>query len=76
VDETPFIGAQNMGRTKRSKKTAAEPKRLAKMVTADTAALIDRFSDVLAEERDMQSRVSDNDTIRTAILEAFKTRGL
>lgn len=64
-----------MARTKRSRKTTATQKRMAKMVTADTAAFIDHFSDLLSVERNMESRVSDNDTIRTAILEALESRG-
>lgn len=65
-----------MGRTKRTRKSSPGAKRLAKMVTSDTASLIDKLSDVLSEERQMESRVSDNDTIRTAVLEALSSRGV
>lgn len=65
-----------MGKKKATQKRLSAPKRLAKMVTDDTGALINRLSAVLSDERDMESVVSDNDTIRTAVLEALKKRGL
>lgn len=65
-----------MGKKKVNRKKKSDAKRLAKMVSTDTHALVDRLSDALTKERNMEGRVSDNDTIRTAVLEALKSRGL
>ena len=65
-----------MGKKRRRTKKTALAKRLAKMVTSETAELIDRLSEALRKERHMEGRVSDNDTIRTAVLEAIESRDL
>ena len=61
---------------KRVRRTLSEPKRMAKMITSDANKMINQLSEVLSEERHMESRVSDNDTIRTAVRESLSSRGL
>lgn len=61
-------------RTTRKKKPAGP--RMAKMVTRNTCDLINQLSEAIRKERRMESRVSDNDTIHTAVREALDSRGL
>jgi len=55
-------------------KKHGEGARLAKMVSRDTATLISILSNLVQEEQRREKRVSDNETIRLAVIEAIEAR--
>lgn len=60
-----------MGRRAKSKSAG---KRMAKMVSSDTARLINELAELIRVEQNRESRVSDNDVIRIAVMESIKVR--
>jgi len=49
-------------------------KRMAKMVSPSTAELIRELAQLVADEQRRESRVSDNEVIRLAVVESIETR--
>lgn len=47
---------------------------MAKMVSSETARLISELGELIRVEQNRESRVSDNDVIRIAVMESIKDR--
>lgn len=61
-----------MAKKARTARKTMDSKRLAKMVTTETANAIDELGELIKASRNQQSRVSDNDAIFYAVSVAIK----
>jgi hypothetical protein len=66
-----------MTKTRRASEIASDkgPRNRMLRISADTVALMEIFSDTLAKKGRSDTSPTDNEVIRTAVLEALKARG-